>query len=144
MAAQNKVKAVGQTIQRRRHVQLGDQRATASSLLMVLTIGHCLISGSPSKYIWVIRRCAQASPESENEYAPDASRWPGCARVGAGLDGAKTVIAVFIGQHPTAAAKVRVNRRQILIFFMSVAAAGIGLPDFHQRVFHRSAKPSRT
>ena len=60
--------------------------------------------------------------------------------VGAGFDGAKTVIAVFIGKHPAAAAKVRVNRRQILIFFMPVATASIGLPDFHQRIFHRSAE----
>ncbi len=61
-------------------------------------------------------------------------------RIGAGLDSAETIVAVFVGQHPSAAAKVRVDRRQVLIFLMPVASARVGLPDFDQRIFHWSAK----
>ena len=38
---------------------------TASLSGIVLTIGHNGISGSPSKYIWVISRCAKPWPNTE-------------------------------------------------------------------------------
>ena len=123
------------------HVQLGDQRAH----------GVVIINGSDDRTLFDQRIAFEIHlsdqalrPGFTREREMNMRRTPVAGlvtpRVGAGLDSAKTVIAVFIGQHPAAAAEVRVNRGQILIFFMSVAAAGIGLPDFHQGVFHRSAK----
>lgn len=61
-------------------------------------------------------------------------------RIGAWLNGAEAVIAVFIRQYPAAAAEIGVDGRQILILFMSIAAAGVGLPHLDQRVFHRAAE----
>ncbi len=83
VAAQNKVEAVGQTIQRYGgvHVQLGDQRAHGVVIL-----------NSPDDRALLNQRVAfkihlgdQAlgpgvARERKNGYAPDASRWPGCAR----------------------------------------------------------------
>src|SRR3977135_781989 len=60
-------------------------------------------------------------------------------RVCAGLDRAKEVIAALIGQQPAAATEVRVDRRDIGVVAMAIAPAGIGLPDFDQRVGYRLA-----
>ena len=61
-------------------------------------------------------------------------------RVGAGLDGAKRVVAVVVGQHPAAAAEVRVERADVLVLLVPVAAAGVALPDLDQRVRDRPAE----
>ena len=60
-------------------------------------------------------------------------------RIGAGLDGAEGVVAVLVGQRPAAAAEVRIDRGEIGVVAVPVAAAGIGLPDLDQRVRHRPA-----
>src|SRR6266404_2313677 len=60
-------------------------------------------------------------------------------RVRAGLDRPEEVIAPLIGQHPTAAAEVRVDRGDISIVAVAIASAGIGLPYFDERVGYRLA-----
>src|ERR1700682_4998628 len=58
-------------------------------------------------------------------------------RVCAGLDRPEEVIAPLIGQHPTAATEIRVDRSDIGVVAVAVASAGIGLPYFDKRVGHR-------
>ena len=57
--------------------------------------------------------------------------------VGAGLHGAEVVVAVLVGQRPAAAAEVRVDRREVGVLLVAVAAAGVGLPELDQGVRHR-------
>src|ERR1700704_2372267 len=60
-------------------------------------------------------------------------------RIGARLDGPKEVIAVLIRDHPAAAAEIGIDRRNISIVAMTIAAAGIGLPHLDKRIGHRPA-----
>ena len=60
--------------------------------------------------------------------------------VGAGADRAVGVVAVLVGQHAAAAAEVRVERADVLVLLVAIAAAGIGLPDLDQRVLHRTVE----
>jgi hypothetical protein len=57
----------------------------------------------------------------------------------AGLDRSEEVIAPLIGQHPTAATEIRVDRSDIGVVAVAVASAGIGLPYFDKRVGYRLA-----
>ena len=59
---------------------------------------------------------------------------------GPGLDGAKRVVAVLVGEHPAAAAEVGVERADVLVLLVPVAAAGVALPDLDQGVLHRLAE----
>ncbi len=59
--------------------------------------------------------------------------------IGAGLDGAEVVIAVRVGDRPAAAAEIRVERAEVDVLLVAVAARGVGLPDLDQRVGHRPA-----
>src|ERR1700730_608018 len=60
-------------------------------------------------------------------------------RVCAGLDLPEEVITALIGEHPTAATEIRVDRSDIGVVAVAVASAGIGLPYFDKRVGHRLA-----
>ena len=60
-------------------------------------------------------------------------------RVCAGLDRPKEVIAALIGQHPTAATEIGIDRSDIGVIAVAVASSGIGLPYFDKRVGHRLA-----
>ena len=55
------------------------------------------------------------------------------------LDGAEIVIAVLVAQRAPAAAEVGIDRSQIGVLLVAIAAGGIGLPDFDQRVSNRRA-----
>ncbi|MNO75018.1 hypothetical protein D3C76_660420 [compost metagenome] len=59
--------------------------------------------------------------------------------VRAGLDGAEAVVAVAVGQATANATEVRVQRGQVAVVLVPVAAAGVGLPHFYQGVGHRFA-----
>ena len=59
---------------------------------------------------------------------------------GPGLMVAKRVVAVGVGQHAATAAEVGVEGADVLVLLVSVAAAGVGLPDLDQRVFQRPAE----
>src|SRR5918994_973863 len=59
-------------------------------------------------------------------------------RLSARLDRSEGVIAFSISQCAPAAAKIRVDGRQIAVVDMAVAATSIGLPEFDQCVRHAS------
>ena len=59
--------------------------------------------------------------------------------IGAGLDGDEAVIALRVRLGAAGAGKIRIERRGMLIDDMHVTAAGIGLPQFDQRVRHAAA-----
>src|SRR3712207_2350389 len=59
-------------------------------------------------------------------------------RVSARLDRPEGVVAFSISQCAPAATKIWVDRRQVAVVDMTVAAPSIGLPEFDQRVRHAS------
>ncbi|MNC42605.1 hypothetical protein D3C75_914240 [compost metagenome] len=59
--------------------------------------------------------------------------------VRARLDGAEAVVAITVGQATADATEVRVQRRQVAVVLVTVTAAGVGLPHFHQGIRHRLA-----
>ena len=73
----------------------------------------------------------------------DVGRTPGVVviapGIGAGLDGDEAVVAVRVRLRAAGAGEIRIERRGMLVDDMDVAAAGIGLPDFDQRVRHAAA-----
>src|SRR5215471_15895167 len=62
---------------------------------------------------------------------------PIAERVRTRFDGTEEIVAVFVRQHPTAAAEVRVDRSNIGVVTMAVASAGIGLPHLDQGIADR-------
>lgn len=60
-------------------------------------------------------------------------------RIGAGLDGNETVAAVVVGEHAAATSEIGIERGVVLIVLVQIAARGVGLPDFDERVAHRAA-----
>src|SRR2546427_755774 len=54
-------------------------------------------------------------------------------RVLAGFYGDKTIAALGIGEHASAARKIRIERRAVLIHSVPIAARRVGLPNLHQR-----------
>src|SRR5260370_34836649 len=96
------------------------------------------MSGSPSKYIWVISRC-----EAGSEYGEMDVGWPPAVDViakgiSARFDGSKKEIAVFVSQHSPAAAEIRVDRRDIGVVALAIASTRIRLPHLDERVGHRA------
>src|SRR6185437_12759579 len=73
----------------------------------------------------------------------DMRRTPGVVviapRIGAGLDGDELVIALGIALRAARAGEVRIERCRMLVDNMDIAAAGIGLPQFDQRIRHAAA-----
>src|ERR1700682_6150383 len=73
----------------------------------------------------------------------DVGRTPGIVviapGIGAGLDGDETVIALRIRLRAAGTGEIRIERRRMLVDDMDVAAAGIGLPQFDQRIRHAAA-----
>ena len=59
--------------------------------------------------------------------------------IGARLDGAEEIIAVVVGQHPAATAEIGIDRRNVGVVAMPIAAAGVGLPDLDQRISYGTA-----
>src|SRR5690606_17186236 len=53
--------------------------------------------------------------------------------IGPRLDGAKGIASVLVGDRASATAEIRIERRQIAVLLVPVAAAGIGLPELDQR-----------
>src|ERR1700730_11797691 len=60
-------------------------------------------------------------------------------RISARPDRNKSEVAVLIGERVTTAFEIGIQRRIVLIHVMPVAARGISLPDFDQRVRSRSS-----
>lgn len=60
-------------------------------------------------------------------------------RIGPGLDRGEAILAVRIGHATARTIEVRIHWRWVLITFMNIAARGIGLPKFKQRVRNRPA-----
>ena len=60
-------------------------------------------------------------------------------RIGAGLDGDEAIAAFGVGDGVTAAGEVGIKRSVVLIDGVGVAASGVGLPDFDERVRKRAA-----
>src|SRR5437879_11559047 len=54
-------------------------------------------------------------------------------RVRAGFYGDKTIAALAIGEHASAAGEIRIERRAVLIHTMPIAPRRVGLPNLHQR-----------
>src|SRR4029450_8996723 len=52
------------------------------------------------------------------------------------LDRGKPVGPVISGQTPADPGEVRVDRRRMLVTFVQVSAAGVGLPDLYQLTAH--------
>src|SRR5215207_617139 len=59
--------------------------------------------------------------------------------IGAGLDSGEAVAALRVGDDTAGPGKVRVDRRRMLVDDMDVAARGVRLPDFEERVRNRPA-----
>ena len=57
--------------------------------------------------------------------------------IGAGTDGQHLVAAVGVGEDPSGAGEIRIERRVVLVRRVVVAAGGVGLPDFYHRMWHR-------
>ena len=98
-------------------------------------------SGSPGKYIWVTSRVEKARRRTrKNECGRDATRSRGSAT------GRRPGVIVTKRYRPStsvstrpAAGEVRIERRVVLVVLVRVAAGGIRLPDFDQRVAHGAA-----
>ena len=60
-------------------------------------------------------------------------------RIRARLDRQKAIAAFVVGDAAACAEEVRVERRVVLVGLVHIAAGGIGLPDFDQRIAHRAA-----
>jgi hypothetical protein len=73
----------------------------------------------------------------------DVRRPPGVRvvlpRIGAGLHRHEAVAALVVGECPPRAGEVRIERGRVLVDLVEVATGGVGLPDLHQRVPHRTA-----
>ena len=57
-----------------------------------------------------------------------------------GFDRPVDVVAVAIRQGAPAAAKIRIDRRNVVVVAMTVAAACVGLPHFDQRIRHAASE----
>jgi hypothetical protein len=58
-------------------------------------------------------------------------------RIGARLYRDEFVVAVLVGNGAARAGEVRIERRRMLIDDMHIASAGIGLPEFYERIGDR-------
>ena len=84
---------------RRRGRACATSRSRASGSGMVAMMLSWRISGSPSKYIWVIRRCTKPEPKTEKCMCAGRQSFSAVAvRVGAGLHGAEVPAALVVGQ----------------------------------------------
>src|ERR1700736_4695825 len=70
-------------------------------------------------------------------------RPPGVVMVAPGIRAGfhcyETPVAFAIGLRAAGAGKIRIERRGMLVADVDIAAAGIGLPDFEQRIRHAAA-----
>src|SRR5690348_10263657 len=58
--------------------------------------------------------------------------------IGARLHRDETVITLLVGDGTARAGEIWIERRRMLVDIVNVAAAGIRLPDFHQRIGNRT------
>ena len=67
--------------------------------------------------------------------------------ISAGLDRQESIIPFGIGQRPTAAGEIGIERRIVVVDRMRIASGRVGLPQLDQRVRHRPGvfieQPSR-
>ncbi|MNN07516.1 hypothetical protein D3C81_1203430 [compost metagenome] len=142
LAAQHDVEAVSQAVHGVgvAHVELGDQ------LLHGFWVGDRLDDRALGDQ-WVALEVQLGNQLGGDRRAADAEmdvrRAPIIRAIApwvrAGLDGTEAVVAVTVGQATTHTAEVRVQRGQVTVVLVAVAAASIGLPHFHQGVGHRFA-----
>src|SRR5258707_13709064 len=70
----------------------------------------------------------------------DVSRPPGvmmvAPRIGAGFYRDEPVVTLGIRLRAPRSGKIRIERRRMLVADVDITAAGIGLPDFEQRIRH--------
>ena len=62
-------------------------------------------------------------------------------RIRARLYRTEGIVAIVVGDHPAAAAKIGINRRHVSVVPVAVPAAGVGLPYLDQRAGHTTAVP---
>src|ERR1700691_2831887 len=60
-------------------------------------------------------------------------------RISSRLDGGKAVSTVCVRQYAAGAGEIRIQGRGMTILLMPITSRGIGLPNFHQRVWKRMA-----
>ena len=131
-AAQYDVEAIAQRPFRLSniHIQLADE-AVAGSLIRDRQIDRIELEERIAREIHLRNQsCRKARAEKR---VVDMVRPPSVVmitpRIGARLDRGEPVPAVFVGEDAAFAAKIRVDRRVMLIRGMMVAAGCVGLPD---------------
>src|SRR4029077_10834507 len=60
-------------------------------------------------------------------------------RIRAGLHRHEAIRAVDIGHHSADSGEVRIERRFVLVAVVSIAARGVGLPNFDETLWNRAA-----
>jgi hypothetical protein len=141
--AQDDVEAVGAAVEldERRDVLQRDQ---AADLLLARGDAEDRAAADQRVALEVHLRDQPLHPAVARDRVVDVRRAPVvdpvAPRVGARLDRAIRVVAVLVGEHAAAAAEVRVERADVLVLLVPVAAARVALPDLDQRVLHRPAQ----
>src|SRR6476620_9010531 len=139
-SSQHDVETIGQALQRTRRIEIELRRQAVRSRL-VRDGGDDRIVGDKRISLEIhlgdqpLRKAGSEHREMNVSRPPAVDAIP--KRVCAGLDRAEEVIAALIGQHPAAAAEIRVDRRDIGVVAVAVASAGIGLPYLDERVGYR-------
>src|SRR6478735_9912463 len=139
---QHDVEAIGQALQRPRRIEIELCRQAIRGRL-VGNGGDDGIMGD-QRIALEIHLGDQPLRKTGSEHREmDVGRPPAvdaiAKRVCAGLDRAEEVIAALIGQHPAAAAEIRVDRSDIGVVAVAVTSAGVGLPYLDERVGYRLA-----
>src|ERR1700738_3253573 len=136
------IEAVGEALQRARCMEVESCRQTIRRRLIGDGCDDGIVRDEriPLEIHLGYQPLCKACPEHRKM---DVSRSPAVdaipKRVCAGLDRPEEVVALLIGQHPAAAAEIRVDRSDIGVVAVAVASAGIGLPYFDERVGYRLA-----
>src|SRR5215472_9555277 len=140
--AQHDVEAISKRIARRGSLPVEDTHQSIPRVLIREGIpdGVC----GEQRIAWKIHLRDQSSCESRTEYREmDVGRPPRIVmiapRVCTGLDSCEGVPAIGIGYETSAAAKVWIERRVMLVGLVRVTACRIRLPDFDEGSADRAA-----
>src|SRR6267154_611053 len=141
-SSQYDIEAIGEALQRARCIEVESCRQSIGRRLVGNgcddgIVGDQRIALEIHLGYQSLRKAGSEHREMDMGRPPAVDAIP--ERVGAGLDGPEEVIAPVIGQHPAAATEIRIDRRDIGVVAVAVASAGIGLPDFNERVGYRLA-----
>ena len=143
LAAQDDVEAVGAAVELDEGADVL-QRDQAADLLLARRDAEDRAAADQRVALEVHLRDEPLHPAVAGDRVVDVRRPPVvdavAPRVRAGLDRAVRVVAVLVGEHAAAAAEVRVERADVLVLLVPVAAAGVALPDLDQRVLQRPAE----